>query len=103
VRDRIDPDDRVEAAVGDPRRAVWADDDAMWRGPLADRNPLDLSGVWIEVAEHAGALARVPNRSVWSWRHIVRMIALRHIEIADLGRNRRGRRQHKREDQSSEG
>jgi hypothetical protein len=31
------------------------------------------------------------------------MIALRHIEILDLGRGRRGRWQHNREDQSSEG
>jgi hypothetical protein len=34
-RGGIDADDGVEAAVGDPRKTVWTDDDAVGCGALA--------------------------------------------------------------------
>src|SRR5215207_816187 len=37
-RPGIDADDRVEPAVGDPRRTVGTDDDAVWRRALPERD-----------------------------------------------------------------
>jgi hypothetical protein len=69
----------------------------MRLGAFTQWNTVDLSSARIEPTEHACVLARVPDRAVRRRRHIVRMVALRHIEIVNVVRNRSRCRQRKRQ------
>ncbi len=80
----IDPDDRVQAAVGDPGVAVRPGDDAVGRGPGTERDRPDVSGRGVEVAERAVVLAGVPDAAVRRGRDVVRMRAGHDVELPDL-------------------
>ena len=90
VRRRVDADDRVQAAVGDPGRAVRADDDAVRRRAVAERDRRDLAARGIEMAERPVALPGVPDAAVGGRRDVMRMRARRHRVLDDLERRRRG-------------
>ena len=79
----IDPDDRVQAAVGDPGVAVRPGDDAVRRGPGTERDRPDVAGRRVEVAERAVVLARVPDAAVGRGRDVVRMRAGHDVELPD--------------------
>ncbi len=87
----VDPHDRVEAAVGDPGRAVWARDDPVRCGAGTERDLTDVAGRRIEMAENAGSLPRVPDAAVGGRRDVVRVRASRNIELTSLERHRQGR------------
>src|SRR5439155_11660110 len=55
ARVRIDAHDRVRAALGDPRRAVGADDHAVRRRTLAQRDQLDPAARGLEAPQLAVA------------------------------------------------
>src|SRR3546814_19732325 len=59
---RIDADDRVEPAVGDPRRTVRSDDHAVRRRAFAERDVHRLAGLRIESAQRALVLPGAPVR-----------------------------------------
>src|SRR3546814_7004866 len=59
---RIDADDRVEPAVGDPWRTVRSHDHAVRRGAVAERDVQRLAGLRIESAQRALVLRGVPDR-----------------------------------------
>src|SRR5207249_11908907 len=59
AREWINTDDRVQTAVGDPRRTIGTDDHAVGRGPGAELDRLRLAGLWIEPAKLARELRRV--------------------------------------------
>ncbi len=80
----VDAEYGVQAAVGDPSGTIGPDNYAMRRRALTQRYALDLAVLRIELTEHAGLLARVPDGSVRRRRHIVGMIAFRDGKIADL-------------------
>jgi hypothetical protein len=50
---RVDPDNRVEPAVIDPRRSVRSDNYAVRRRSAPERDLVDLTGSGVETAEHA--------------------------------------------------
>src|SRR5712671_6312342 len=79
ARHRIDACDRVLPTLGDPRRAVRADDDAMGRGAGPKRNVLVLAGLRIEAAENPLLLAAVPDRAVRRRRDVMRIVARRQL------------------------
>ena len=75
---RVDAHDRVQAAVGDPRRAVRADDDAVRRRAGAERDLARSSPRRrVELAERPAALRRVPDAAVRRGRDVVRVGAAR--------------------------
>src|SRR4029079_8937637 len=78
VGDRVDPDDRVEAAVGDPRRAVRSDDHTVWRGSSAELDRLGDTELGIKPAELARELRGVPDTAVTRRRNVVRSLPARH-------------------------
>src|SRR3546814_107884 len=59
---RIDAEDRVGPAVGDPRRAVRSDDHAVRGRAFAERNMRRLAGFRIKPPQRALALRGVPDR-----------------------------------------
>src|SRR5258706_16460290 len=79
ARHRIDARDRVLSALGDPRRAIRSDDDAMGRGAGPKRNVLVLAGLRIEPAENAFLLAAVPDRAIRRRRDVMRIVAWRQL------------------------
>src|SRR5262249_34381141 len=89
---RIEARDRVLPAFGDPGRAVGTDDHAVRRRALAERDLLDLAGLWIENAERALILRSVPHLAVRRGGDIVRMRAGCDRKIRDaVGPCRTGR------------
>ena len=94
VRHGIHADDRVQAAVGDPGRAVGPDDDAVWRRPGAELDRLEQAEPRIEPAELARELRRVPDAAVARGGDVVRTLASRdrvllHHEVDRGTRNAR--------------
>src|SRR6185503_3127359 len=81
---RIDADDGVLPAVGDPRRTVGADDDAMRLRAVPERDLGHGSARGIEPPESAVALARVPDRTVRSGRDVMWMGARGNVELHEL-------------------
>ena len=67
----VDARNGVLTAVGDPGRAIWADDHAMGRGPLAEIDDLDGSAVWFETSDRTAALACEPHHSAACWRDVM--------------------------------
>ena len=84
----VDPDDRVETAVGDPGRTVRPGDDSVGRRTGTQRDLSDVAGRRIEVTEDAVALPRVPDAAIRGRRHVVWVRAGRHVELADRERDR---------------
>src|SRR5438093_4816382 len=78
ARDRVDADDRVETAVGDPGRAIRTDDDAVRSRAAAERDALHLAGRGIEPPELAGTLAGEPHPAIARGRDVVRAHPRRH-------------------------
>src|SRR5207247_4975852 len=80
---RIDTHDRVLSAVGDPRCAIGANDDAMRRRARPERDLFELARLRIEDAELPGRLCRVIDRSSRPRRsrNVVRMRAMRYVEV----------------------
>jgi len=74
---RVNSNDGVEAAVGDPGSVVGADDDAVGRGAASEGDVPGLAGGGVEEAEGAGALGCVPDGAVGSGGDIVGMGASR--------------------------
>ena len=87
--DRIDAGDGVLAALGDPRRAVRPDDDAVGRGAGPERDVLVLAGLGIEMAEKALLLAAVPHRAVGRRGDVMRIGAGRQLIERHLARRMR--------------
>jgi len=85
---RIDPHDRVEAAIRDPGGAVGTDDHAMRRRLLAQFNLSDGACVGIEPPERSQALSSVPDRSVGGGGNIVRTGSFRNGIVADVSGER---------------
>jgi len=81
---RIDGDDGVQPSVGDPRRTIRPDDDAVRAGAGAKRDGLDLATRRVQQAERAVVLAGVPDATVRGRGHVVGMRAGRHRELLDL-------------------
>ena len=79
----VDPDDRVQAAVGDPGVAVRPGDDAVRRRAARRAGWSGRPGGRVEVAERAVVLARVPDAAVRRGRDVVRMRAGGDIELPD--------------------
>ena len=73
----------VQAAVGDPGRAVGRHDHAMRRGTRADRNVLVLAGGRVEAAEIALHLSGVIDRAVGRRRNVMGPRACGHRKGAD--------------------
>ena len=82
ARTRVHADDRVEPAVGDPRRAVGADDDAVGCRSGAERRMPRPAGAGIEPAELAARLRRVPDAAVAGGCDVVRVRARRNGVLA---------------------
>jgi hypothetical protein len=72
-RGRIDTYDGIQAAVGDPWRAIGSDDHTMRRRSRSQRDMMCLAGLWIEAAQRARRLRGVPHRAIRRGRNIVRM------------------------------
>ena len=87
-----DAHDRVLAAVGDPRRAVRALDDAVRRGAAAERHQLDARALRVEPAEVAAALRREPDAAVGRRRDVVDAGRLARPERPAAHRSRRAAR-----------
>jgi hypothetical protein len=68
---RVDPNDRILPAVGQPRGPVWSLDDAVWRRTLAEGNVARAAGLRIEDAESPDLLGRVPDLAIRRRRDIV--------------------------------
>ena len=68
----IDAGDRILSALGDPGRAVGADDDAVRGGALAEIDQLVRAVARIEPAQRAVALAAEPDRAVGRRRDVAR-------------------------------
>ena len=85
MRRRVDPDNRVEPAVIDPRRPVRSDNHAVRRRSTPERDLFDLAGLGVEATEHALPLRSIPDSAVGRRRHIVRAAAGgREIGPADI-------------------
>ena len=91
ARRRVDADDRVEPAIGDPRRAIGADDDPMRRRSAAELCHLRRTRLRIEPPELARELRRVPDTAVARGRDVVRSLTARDAELLhhELERARR--------------
>src|SRR5215208_752293 len=74
-RARIDADDRVEAAVGDPRCAVGPHDHAVRCRAGPERDVQRLSRLRVQMSELARRLCRVPDAAVPRRRDVVRVLA----------------------------
>ena len=59
----VDPHDRVQAAVGDPRGPIRADDHAMRGRAVPERDQPALAGGRVQQAEVTGPLGGVPDRA----------------------------------------
>src|SRR3954470_10390841 len=70
---RVDPNDRILPAVGQPRGPVWPLNDAVWRRTLAEGNVARAAGLRIEDAESPDLLGRVPDLAIRRRRDIVRV------------------------------
>ena len=94
-RRRVDPDEGVQAPVGDPRGAVRAEDHAVGRRPVAQAHVAGLAGGGVEPAQLAAALGGVPDPAVRGGGHIVGAGIAGHRELLQLHcrpRLRRARR-----------
>ena len=100
---RVDADDGIEAAIGDPGRAVRPDDDAVRTRSVAQAESRSTSPV--RGSSRPSTPLRWPvYQTVPSGRRcdIMRMIAAGHIEIADLLRLRRERQEQEGCDEGGE-
>ena len=79
---RVDAHDRVETAVGDPGRAVRADDDAVRRGARPERDVTRSPGARVQTAERPRVLRRVPDAAVLCRRDVVGVRPGRHAVLA---------------------
>ena len=95
-RPRVDADDCVQAAVGDPGSAVRPDDHAVRRGAGAERGQPRAPGPRVQPAQLARVLRRVPDASVPGGRDVVRVRPRRDAELPNaklvLTRTRGARR-----------
>jgi hypothetical protein len=93
---RVDPHDRVQPAVGDPRGAVGPDDHAVRRRPVAQRDLRGPAGLRVEAPQAAGGLRGVPDGPIAGGRDVVGVGAVGHGELLEphrrVGRHRGGRR-----------
>src|SRR5207247_7423970 len=64
ARDRIDTHDGVLAAIGDPRRAIKADDHAVRSGWAAQGDLLHLAGRRVQPPQFPDRLGGVPDAAV---------------------------------------
>ena len=78
----IEADDGVLPAIGEPRRAVRSNDDAMRRRFGPERIAFNFAGRGIEQATNAGLLPGKPDFAGRPDRDVVRIIALG--EVVDL-------------------
>ena len=60
----VDPDDRIEPAIGDLRRPRTVNDHTVWSRPGPERNVSSVSCGRIEPAQLAGALCGVPHTAI---------------------------------------
>jgi hypothetical protein len=88
-RSGVDADDRVQPTVGDPRRPVGPDDDAVRCGSGSEPGLVDGAGRGIEVAEGAVLLARVPDAAVGGGGDVVRVAPGGNRELHELEGSRR--------------
>ena len=93
----IDAENRIQPAIGDPRRAVGPDDDAVRRRAFAEPDALHLSRLRVKASENTGTLARVPDAPVGCGRHVMGVIVRLHLEIFDLHRASGARQQDERQ------
>jgi hypothetical protein len=77
----IDAHDRVQSAVGDPRRAVRPDDHAVGGRAGAERH---APGPRVEAPQLARRLSREPHSAVVRPRHVVRPGSIEHPVLAQL-------------------
>ena len=95
-RPRVDADDCVQAAVGDPGSAVGPDDHAVRRGAGAQRRQPRAPVPRVQPAQLARVLRRVPDASVPGGRDVVRVRPRRDPELPNaklaLTRTRGARR-----------
>ena len=101
----VDAGNRILAALGHPGRAIRPHDDAVRSRSDSQRNEIDLARGWIEAAELAVTLGRIPDDAVLADGDVVRMATSRGQGIrlrGDLRLRARGASQKERQDEEDE-
>jgi len=100
----IDAHDGVLAAVGEPRRPVRPDNDAVRCGIRAERDALDRTARRVQLPGNAVILSGVPDLAAWPDSHIVRIVTAGQVVIPGflgVGRYQGRRRDSKHDEQAT--